>query len=156
MIQGTVSPAPHQEKTDAHQKRDNGDDLALGAGGHALPFRKGFQMLVIELRAKEPSVQLFRAFSKGKQRQHQNGTVGNTGSTVPTAPRTRPRKPMASQNIFFAFILLLFQSSLFPLLIDHIPHGHNKMGEDHARPGKAHHGPDFLPHLRLVAVDTAI
>ena len=61
----------HHTKAERHQKRDRAHDFQLCTPRHALPLYKGFQIIPVELCAGKPAVQLFGAFTKAEQRQHQ-------------------------------------------------------------------------------------
>lgn len=51
-------------------------------------------------------------------------------------------------------LLMLF--ALFELALDQMTNRPNGMGFDHPRSGIAHDLPDFLAHIRFIAMDSAI
>ena len=61
----------HHDEANAHEYGDSDHDADLGFPGHAAPCHIVFQIVLIQLGALEPAIQLFGASCKAEGRQHQ-------------------------------------------------------------------------------------
>ena len=95
--------AQHHTKAERHQKRDRAHDFQLCAPRHALPLYKGFQIIPVELCAGKPAVQLFGAFPKAEQRQHQKRHGRQNGQHRAQCAQPQPDKTEQQPYDFFNF-----------------------------------------------------
>ena len=110
-----IEPCPqHHNEAKCHQKCDCNHNLDFGMPSHTLSHYKGFKVVLIELCADKPFMQLLRAFSEAEQSKHQKRKRREHGDN-----RTDSSKSKTEESKYQPNYLLNFHRFLSPFVSFH-------------------------------------